>query len=54
MVLTQKGFSKIWVSLTLVLVLLMAACGGAPKEESRWDKAQNESTGKKSRQKRRT
>lgn len=47
MVLTQKGFSKIWVSLTLVLVLLMAACGGAPKEESRWDKAQNESTGKK-------
>ncbi len=47
MVLKQKGFSKIWVSLTLVLVLLMAACGGAPKEESRWDKAQNESTGKK-------
>jgi hypothetical protein len=48
MVFSLKARSRnFWISLMLSLTLLMVACGGAPKEESRWDKAQKESTGQK-------
>jgi hypothetical protein len=48
MVLSLKARShSFWFSLVLALSLLMFGCGGAPKEASRWDNAQKESTGKK-------
>lgn len=48
MVLSLKARSRtFWISLVLVLNLLMFGCGGAPKEASRFDKAQKESTGQK-------
>lgn len=48
MVLSLKARSRnFWISLMLALTLVMVGCGGAPKQESRWDKAQQESTGKK-------
>lgn len=47
MVFSLKARShNFWISLVLALTLVIAACGGA-KQESRWDKAQKESTGQK-------
>ncbi|KAF0249011.1 MAG: hypothetical protein FD167_1583, partial [bacterium] len=47
MVLSLKARSQsFWISLVLSLSLLMFGCG-APKETSRYDKAQKESTGQK-------
>jgi hypothetical protein len=47
MVLSLKARSRnFWVSLVLALTLLMFGCG-APKEKSRYDNAQKESTGQK-------